>query len=416
MLYKITFLIFILISNLNARSIEEIKESGDIIIAIYENFPPYSYIEDGIAKGIDIDLGKEIAKSMSVKPTWYWTGSDETLDDDLRNVIWKGHIIHKTKADVMLRIPYDYEFIREKDKSTGELTNELVVMKAPYHAESWVIATNRDKIPEINTLGVFMYNKIGVELDTLPDAHLTSSFMGKLRNNVIHYPSILTAIEDLKSGDKIDETFAVSGQLDESRYIKFQETTISEFENLSVEDLVKKHGIKNIKNVDGLLDIIEGVDLSKNLLETTLIHPYINYNWKGKVFKNSIFFNNPFIENKILIKCASNLEMLYFTAIMNQDKKNYLLLSGNFINKKRVTGKKPMNRQEMLVLEDFNEYIVFSNKPKDIKKLPSRYFLISSDTKFLYEMNFRETNTPKDFTKNLNSKMIRSKFLCKRIL
>lgn len=223
-------------------------------------------------------------------------------------------------------------------------------------------------------------------------------------------------IEDLKSGDKIDETFAVSGQLDESRYIKFQETTISEFENLSVEDLVKKHGIKNIKNVDGLLDIIEGVELSKTLLETTLIHPYINYNWKGKVFKNSIFFNNPFIENKILIKCASNLEMIYFTAIINQDKKNYLLLSGNFINKKRVAGKKPMNRQEMLVLEDLNEYIVFSNKPKDIKKFPSRYFLISSEKKFLYEMNFRETNTPDDFTKNINSKMIKTRFLCGRIL
>ena len=49
--------------------------------------------------------------------------------------------------------------------------------------------------------------------------------------------------------------------------------------------------------------------------------------------------------------------MLYFTAIINQDPKNYLLLSGNFINKKRVSGKKSMKRQEMLVLEDFNEYI-----------------------------------------------------------
>ena len=223
-------------------------------------------------------------------------------------------------------------------------------------------------------------------------------------------------IEDLKGGDKVDETFGISGQLDESRYIKYQETTISEFENLSVEDLVKKHGIKNIKNVDGLLDIIDGVELSKNLLETTLIHPYINYNWQGKVFKSSIFFNDPSIKDKILIKCASNLEMLYFTAILNQDPKNYLLLSGNFINKKRVSGKKSMKRQEMLVLEDFNEYIVFSNKPKEIKKFPSRYFLISSDKKFLYEMNFRETNTPQDFTKNINSKMIKTKFLCKRIL
>ena len=214
MLYKITFLIILLISNLNARSIEEIQESKNIIIAVYENFPPYSYIENGVEKGIDIDLGKKLAKSMGVEPTWYWTGSDETLDDDLRNVIWKGHIIHKTKADVMLRIPYDYEFIREKDKSTGELTNELVVMKAPYHAESWVIATNKEKIPQIDTLGVFMYNKIGVELDTLPDAHLTSSFRGKLRNNVIHYPSIITAIDELKNGN-IQAVAGLKSQLEQ---------------------------------------------------------------------------------------------------------------------------------------------------------------------------------------------------------
>ena len=66
--------------------------------------------------------------------------------------------------------------------------------------------------------------------------------------------------------------------------------------------------------------------------------------------------------------------MLYFTAIINQDPKNYLLLSGNFINKKRVSGKKSMKRQEMLVLEDFNEYIVFSNKPKEIKNFPQDIF------------------------------------------
>ena len=240
MLYKITFLIILLISNLNARSVEEIKESGNIIIAIYDNFPPYSYTEDGVEKGIDIDLGKEIAKSMGVKPTWYWTGSDESLDDDLRNVIWKGHIIHKTKADVMLRIPYDYEFIREKDKSTGEMTNELVVMKAPYHAESWVIATNKDKIPEINTLGVFMYNKIGVELDTLPDAHLTSSFMGKLRNNVIHYPSIITAIDDLKSG-KIQAVAGLKSQLEQQ--LKFNENKDKYFMTKKIDYVKSKWDI-----------------------------------------------------------------------------------------------------------------------------------------------------------------------------
>ena len=213
MIYKITFLIFILISNINARTIEEIKESGNIIIAIYENFPPYSFIEDGVEKGIDIELGKEIASSLGVKPIWYWTGSDENLEDDLRNVIWKGHIIHKTKADVMLRVPYDYEFIRQKDKTTGALSNELVVMKAPYHAENWVIATDKSKIEKLNSLAQFKYNTVGVELDTLPDAHLTSSFQGQLRSNVKHYVSIETAIKDLKD-KKLSAVAGLKSQLE----------------------------------------------------------------------------------------------------------------------------------------------------------------------------------------------------------
>jgi len=209
---KILFASILIITSLFSRSLDHIIEEGNIIVAVYENFPPYSYIENGVEKGIDIDIAKKIAKKIGVKPIWYWTGSDENLEDDLRNVIWKGHLIHKTKADVMFRIPFDYDFIRTTDKSTGELNNELVVMKSPYHAERWVIATNKKEIPEINTLAVFKYHKVGVELDTLPDTHLTSSFRGALSSNVKHYMNIMDAVKDLKSG-KIDAVAGLKSQL-----------------------------------------------------------------------------------------------------------------------------------------------------------------------------------------------------------
>jgi len=210
---KILILTSVLFSLLFSRSLDEIKKEGFIIVAVYENFPPYSYIENGIEKGIDVDLALKIAKKMGVKVKWYWTGSDENLEDDLRNVIWKGHLIHKTKADVMFRIPFDYEFIRETDKSTGELNNELVVMKSPYHAERWVIATNKKKIKNINNLAIFKYHAIGVELDTLPDAHLGSSFKGVLQENIKHYKNIFEAVKDLKAG-KIDAVAGLKSQLE----------------------------------------------------------------------------------------------------------------------------------------------------------------------------------------------------------
>ncbi|MCJ8325676.1 MAG: transporter substrate-binding domain-containing protein [Campylobacterales bacterium] len=210
---KIFFLALVFVSFCFSRSLDEIIKDKNIIIAVYENFPPYSFIENGIEKGIDIDIAKKIAKRMKVNITWYWTGSDENLEDDLRNVIWKGHLIHKTKADVMFRIPFDYDFIRQVDKSTGELSNELVVMKSPYHAERWVIATNKKFIKDFETLAIFKYHKIGVEIDTLPDSYLSSSFRGALSQNVRHYKSIFEAIKDLKNG-KIAAVAGLRSQLE----------------------------------------------------------------------------------------------------------------------------------------------------------------------------------------------------------
>lgn len=196
-----------------ARSIEEIQEDGKIIIAVYENFPPYSYREKGELKGIDVELGKTIANSLGVQPQFYETGSDENLADDLRNTIWKGNLIHKNKADMMFRIPYDYDYIRRTDISTGELETEMVSIKGPYHSEKWVITTHKEVIPEFETLGVFAYHTIGVELDTLPDTHLSGFARGLIRKNIRHYFKYKDAIEDFKKG-KIDALAGLKSQLE----------------------------------------------------------------------------------------------------------------------------------------------------------------------------------------------------------
>lgn len=212
---KSSILVLLLTISSYGRSIDDIKDSGEIIIAVYENFPPYSFIEKGEVKGIDVDLGKKIAKSLNVKPKWYFTGSDETLADDLRNVIWKGNLIHKTKADIMFRVPYDYDYMRMTDISTGELETEMVSIKGPYQSEQWVIATNKKAIPEINTLAVFAYHKIGVEVDTLPDLHLSAFARGMFRNNIKHYTDFSKAIDDFKAGT----TDAVAGLKSQLEYL-----------------------------------------------------------------------------------------------------------------------------------------------------------------------------------------------------
>lgn len=210
---KLSVLILLLSITSFARSIDDIKASGEIIIAVYEDFPPYSFMENGVPKGIDVELGKKVAKSLNVKPTWYFTSFDENLSADLRNTIWRGNLIHKTKADVMFRIPYDYDYLRMTDKTTGELENEMVTIKGPYQSEKWIIATNKKVIPEIKTLAIFAYQTIGVEVDMLPDLHLSGFARGLLQRNIKHYTKFQDAIEDFKNG-KIDAIAGLKSQIE----------------------------------------------------------------------------------------------------------------------------------------------------------------------------------------------------------
>lgn len=190
-----------------ARSYDDVIESGYIEVALYEKFPPYSYIDDGgEAAGVDVDVAKEIAKEMGVELRWLWIGADETVEDDLRNAIWKGRKIDRRKADIMMRAPFDSRFSYGVD-GYGLPRNELVIMFAPYHTEHWSIARNMEKVGPERNLAIFRFEKIGVEIDTLPDSFLLSTYRGALRNNVVHFNTLALAADALVK----DEVAAIVG-------------------------------------------------------------------------------------------------------------------------------------------------------------------------------------------------------------
>ncbi|MCP4487429.1 MAG: ABC transporter substrate-binding protein [Gammaproteobacteria bacterium] len=184
----------------DARSFDDVVDSGYIEIAVYRDFPPYSFTGEGEASGIDIEIGKMIAAELGVEPRWFWFNADETLDDDLRNAIWKGHYLNRRIADLMMRVPYDPEFSKLID-GYGAVKNDMVVMFGPYHRERWWIARDLAKTGEIRSLANFQYLDIGIEIDTFPDFFLNSVFGGRLRDRVEHYTSIFDASGDLIKGN-----------------------------------------------------------------------------------------------------------------------------------------------------------------------------------------------------------------------
>lgn len=190
---------------------DDIRDSKEIVIAVYNNFPPFSQKVDGEAVGIDIDIAKQIASSLGVKLSLLWMTPGETTEDDFRNYLWKGHIIHKVKADVMMRSPYDREFALKRD-DVGLLVNELVHMFAPYHTESWQIIHSKLRLPNVPTMSMFQYHPIGAEIDSIPHFYLMSAFSGAFRENTTHYTTNKDAIDAMKEGE-IDAVMGLRSQI-----------------------------------------------------------------------------------------------------------------------------------------------------------------------------------------------------------
>ena len=269
---------------------------------------------------------------------------------------------------------------------------------------------------------LFCFLIISYEANAVPVGGIIKSLKGAgkmLKKGSDELPDLGKKLEDFKNGnlkttDKFDDTLRTSSEIDNTSSIKYNDETISEIEQLSNDDLLEAHDVKKFKKLDTVLDVVQGVDSAKNITETAAIIPFLERPWDGRVFKISIFFNKPEIKDRILIKCRTITDDFYFTVLFNKNNNNYLLLSGNFVKKDKALNKDKMKRQELLVLEDFEEYLLFSNKPFSLPAYPKKYFLISKNAKFIIYKN--TDKSPDEFSKNIPQLLQKTAFRCKRTL
>lgn len=211
----------------SARPFDELMASGFVRIAVYKDFPPYSFINDaGEPAGVDVEIARLIADEMGLELDLFWMIPDEDLSDDLRNYLWRGHVLdheHKHErlsgkkvADVMLRVPYDKDFNYMRGyigQGVYAYQNDLVVMMSPYQRETWKLAHDTQRLEQVRTLAVFQYHPIGVEMETVPAFMLTSVFNGNLRKNVRHFRSPEQAFMAMTEGE-VAAAMGMRGELE----------------------------------------------------------------------------------------------------------------------------------------------------------------------------------------------------------
>lgn len=174
-------------------TLDEITARGSIVFGLYDDYAPYSYLENGAIKGTDADIAKLIAQALGVKAELQLRRADENVDADLRNHIWRGPLAEPGNVvNVMLHMPIDRELA---------LRNDMVVMGGAYASEKTVLAWSKSQLGDIPTMTDFTEYKIAVENDSIADFYLSGIAGGGLVKNMLHQANMQSAMALLQSGE-----------------------------------------------------------------------------------------------------------------------------------------------------------------------------------------------------------------------
>jgi len=177
-----------------ADGLEAIRQRGRLRFAVYNDFPPYSMAG---GKGIDADIARALAARLGLAPEVVGFTADEDMNDDLRNMVWKGHYLGTQPADVMMHVPVDPYLAKANDK---------VRIFGAYHREALALARRPERVRQAPSgsaavaLEVFTREKIGVETASLADSFLLGVLNGRLRDNVVHFKTVGEAAQALAAG------------------------------------------------------------------------------------------------------------------------------------------------------------------------------------------------------------------------
>jgi ABC-type amino acid transport substrate-binding protein len=186
------------------QGLDEIVARGYLTIAVYDAFPPYSWLDAaGQPQGIDIGVGRILAQALGVEPRFNFVLAGENLGQDLMSYVWRGTVLDEPVSNVMMRVPYNLDFA---------CTVDQVVFTGQYAAEQIAIAYSRTAYPDAVPSDLprhegapvpafFRYDSVAVENDSIADFYLTAFPGGQIGPNIHRFPQMSEAMAALKTGE-----------------------------------------------------------------------------------------------------------------------------------------------------------------------------------------------------------------------
>jgi ABC-type amino acid transport substrate-binding protein len=168
-----------------------LRTDGVLTVAVYEDFAPFSQGANGEYGGVDVALARALAVRMGLKLKLLPFDAGENVSDDLRNMVWRGDILHYGPADVMMHVPVDRYFAAANDQA---------VIFGAYYRESLVLVRDTRQLPSVRDSADLVGRFVSAEQGTAAASALLGARRGALREKVKIAPSGEGAMRLLLSG------------------------------------------------------------------------------------------------------------------------------------------------------------------------------------------------------------------------
>lgn len=154
-----------------AAALDRIRDRGTLTVALYQDMPPFHVA----GQGIDVQIAQALAQSLGMKASSMPFNADENMNDDLRNMVWKGHYLGYGPADVLLHVPVDRPLM--------DATPQVNIL-APYYRERIVVARQLDRLPQLEGLSALGDARVAVAGQSLAGWLMIGADSGAYRNQL----------------------------------------------------------------------------------------------------------------------------------------------------------------------------------------------------------------------------------------
>ena len=172
--------------------LDKVRASGILKVALYKDNAPYSDGKGQDMTGVDVALAQALATEMGLKLSLLPFDAGEKMNDDLRNMVWRGHYLGYGPADVMLHVPVDKFLMVE---------NRQALIFAPYAREVLVVFHALDRLPTLQSGNDLQNLPLAAEQGSGAASTLIGFGGGRLRSQVRMYPTGTQAAEAVIKGD-----------------------------------------------------------------------------------------------------------------------------------------------------------------------------------------------------------------------